>query len=340
MFLLNFYYRNLIFWWRIFLIITLIFLFLGKSKGSFSSILNYFIIQEFLGFLFLFINFLLFQLFVLLLKIGVSPLHFWIYSIIYRLDGYILIWFLTFQKLPFISVLIYFRVSYLFILLIFGILLCYFQIFFLKNFKLIFLVSSTESFNWVLFGFIGGFFRLIIIFLYYFFRIIILIRYLNLSGGRFLGLETVIVFLNIPLRVTFFVKIFSLYIIFFIIDILIFLVLLMIFLSSLGIFYWFNSFRILNQNKFKDFYINFYFLIYFLFIIIIFYHFSKNNYIILIRWSSSWNDKTINRFYYVWLRFKKINVFCNLFYKEYLFLIQKEYLQNLFSLFKIWSWSG
>lgn len=74
-----------------FLIITLIYLFIGKSKGSFSRMLNYFIIQEFLGLIFLFFGIFIFQLFILLIKVGASPFHFWVYSIVYSLDGYILI---------------------------------------------------------------------------------------------------------------------------------------------------------------------------------------------------------------------------------------------------------
>lgn len=276
LFLLNLFYNNLIFWWRVFLIITLIYLFIGKSKGSFSRMLNYFIIQEFLGLIFLFFGIFIFQLFILLIKVGASPFHFWVYSIVYSLDGYILIWFLTFQKIPFISVLIYYKISFFFLILIFGILFCYFQIFFLKNYKLMFLISSTESFNWVIFGFLGGVLSLGIIFLYYFFNILILMRYLNLRGGSFLGIETVLIFLNVPLGVTFFVKILSLNIIFNIFDFLLLLVLILIFASSLGLFYWFNSFRIMSSKIFKDYYTNFYFLIYFLSVIIFFYHFSKS----------------------------------------------------------------
>lgn len=133
-----------------------------------------------------------------------------------------------------------------------------------------FLISSTESFNWVLFSFLSGVFGLRLVFLYYFFNIIILMRYLNIRGGRFLGLETVIVFINIPLRVTFFVKIYSLYIIFIVFDIIIFVILLIMFFSSLGLFYWFTSFRLVNKKNFKDFFNNFYFIIYFLSLLIFF----------------------------------------------------------------------
>lgn len=62
-------------------------------------------------------------------------------------------------------------------------------------------------------------------------------RYLNLRGGSFLGIETVLIFLNVPLGVTFFVKILSLNIIFNIFDFLLLLVLILIFASSLGLFY-------------------------------------------------------------------------------------------------------
>lgn len=55
---------------------TVIFIFLNKNINSYSRLINYFIIQESLGLLFLLINYNIIQFFIVLIKIGVAPLHF------------------------------------------------------------------------------------------------------------------------------------------------------------------------------------------------------------------------------------------------------------------------
>lgn len=52
--------------------------------------LNYFIIQEFIGLLFLVFSGFIFQFLILIVKVGVSPLHFWIYSVVGSINNYIL----------------------------------------------------------------------------------------------------------------------------------------------------------------------------------------------------------------------------------------------------------
>lgn len=67
---------NVFVWWSIFLLITVIFVILSKSVVRFGVILNYFMIQERLGLLFLVLGSGVLRFFVILLKIGVAPLHF------------------------------------------------------------------------------------------------------------------------------------------------------------------------------------------------------------------------------------------------------------------------
>lgn len=280
---LSFFINNVIIWWRIFLLITVIFILLNKNLKSYSGLINYFIIQESLGLIFLLLNIGLIQFFIVLIKIGVAPLHFWVFRVTNRVFNYNLMWFLTFQKLPFLLILL--QVFWLgcFVLLFFGLLVCYFQIFGLKNYKNLLVLSSTESFNWIILGLFISVFNVIFLFVYYFFLIIILIRKFNKLNINFLNWETVLVFLNIPFSVTFFVKIFSLrevfkFNIFFILG-----VLFLMFLSVLTFSYWlvnlsvkFNSYN-QNINKFI------FFSIYTLIIISVIYFSSKINYIILIR---------------------------------------------------------
>lgn len=279
-FFINIYVNNVIYWWSIFLLITLVYILLGKHFMKYVSIVNYFIIQEVLGLLFLVFRGLLLQLLVLIMKVGVAPFHFWIFSVVYSLDNYILIWFLTFQKLPFIPVLLL-LFSYFFLFIIFiGLVFCYLQIYNIKNFKLILVLSSTESFNWILLGLIFGVFGFIFIVLFYFLNIIFFILFLNRNNFSFLNLETVLVFLNIPIGAVFFVKIFILYLGFFVFDFILFFILFLIFLSSLSFIYWLMIQNIVSTTVFKNSYINLYFFVYFLCFILFFYHFSKS-YIIL-----------------------------------------------------------
>lgn len=272
---------NLVIWWRIFLLITTIFVFLNKKIKSFSSLVNYFIIQESLGLLFLLINFSIVQFFIVLIKIGVAPLHFWVLSVTNNVFRYNLMWFLTFQKLPFLFILLQIFWLGSFIFFFFGLLICYFQLFSIKNYKNLLVLSSTESFNWVVIGLFISVFNVMYLFIYYFFLIILLINQISKINVNFLNWETILVFLNIPFSVTFFVKIFSLREIFKFNEFFILLVLFLMFLSVLSISFWlvnistkFNNY-IFNNRKF------FYFLLYPLILIRIIYFSSKN---IILSW--------------------------------------------------------
>ena len=291
-FFLNIFFRNLIFWWSIFVLITIVFLFITKIKLSFSRGVNYFIFQEFLGLLFIIFIGIILQFFVLILKVGMSPFHFWVYSVISSLDGNILIWFLTFQKLPFLPIFVIFFNLLFFFILFFGVVFCYLQVYSLKNFKYIFFVSSTESFNWLVLGLLVGVWGFFLFFFYYFFRIIFLISEISFFGLNLISLETVFVFINIPLTVSFFLKIFLLYTSLFIYDFFLLFILILIFLSSLSFLYWLLFFSVKKFNLYKDYYLNLFFIPFILFFFVVFYHFSKINYITLIEWSSLRNDRT------------------------------------------------
>lgn len=275
--------NNIIIWWRIFLLITVIFIFLNKRINSFRSLINYFIIQESLGLLFLLLNFSVLQFFIILIKIGVAPLHFWIFRVTNRVFGLNLIWFLTFQKLPFLLILLQFFVLRSFLLLVLGLLVCYFQMFSLKNYKNILILSSTESFNWIIMGLFISVFNVFYLFFYYIVLMVFLINSFSKINFNFLNWETVLVFLNIPFSVTFFVKIFSLSEIFKFNEFFVVFVLFLMFVSVLTFSYWLinisTKFFSGNQFSFKTYF----FIIYPLTLILIIYFSSKIYYIILIR---------------------------------------------------------
>lgn len=202
---------NIFLWWSIFVFIDLIFIFLCKNVVNYGNILNYFVIQEVLGLLFLIVNFLFLQFVVIIIKIGLAPFHFWIFSIIRRLDGWVFLWFLTFQKIPFIGILlIIFSYDVLFILFL-GFFLCFLQLFLIKNYKFILTISSTESFNWILLGVFNSFFNGFILFLYYILIRVLLIPLFNKGNiGSNMDWILLLIYINIPLGMAFFVKIFVL----------------------------------------------------------------------------------------------------------------------------------
>lgn len=275
--------NNIIIWWRIFLIITVVFIFFNKNIKSYSRLINYFIIQERLGLIFLLINFSFIQFFIVIMKIGVAPLHFWIFSVTNNIFNYNLIWFLTFQKLPFLIILLQIFFIIGFIILFLGLVFCYFQIFIIKNYKRLLILSSTESFNWIIIGLFLSLFNSLYLFIYYIICIVLLINKFNKKNNNWVNWETILIFLNIPYRVTFFVKIFSLREIFNINNIIILIILFRIFMSTLSFRYWLINISIKNNNNLQNNNKYSIFLLYPLIVLSIIYFSSKIYYIILIR---------------------------------------------------------
>lgn len=70
---------------------TVLFVIINKISGGYSSLFNYFVIQERLGLLFLVFSFGFFQLFIVIMKIGVAPLHFWVFSVTNNIVRYALV---------------------------------------------------------------------------------------------------------------------------------------------------------------------------------------------------------------------------------------------------------
>lgn len=270
-FFFNFLYRNIFFWWRIFVLITLTFIFLIKVEGSFSSSLNYFLVQEFIGLIFLVFTGSFLQFLVLILKIGIAPFHFWVFSVVSSLKGYLLIWFLTFQKIPFVPVLVYLFSFFWLFLVLFGLFTCYLQIFVLKNLNFLYLISSTESFNWIFVGLFFGIWGFTLLFFYYFFNIVFLITFVsNFYSQSFLNLETFLVFLNLPLTVSFFIKVFILSISLIIYDFYFLILLVIIFFSSIALVSWFISFSLFSFKLIEEKFGYTFFILYVVFFIFFF----------------------------------------------------------------------
>lgn len=256
--LLSLLRNNIIVWWSVFLIMTIIFIIINKSNKRSRSIINYFIIQESLGLFFLVFSVINYQFIVVLIKVGVSPFHFWIFRVIRNLYNFNLIWFLTFQKLPFLVILLQIFWLDSIILLFLGLLICYIQMFLLKRYKNLVVISSTESFSWIIVGLFFSFFNRLYLFVYYILLIMLLINKFSKQNLNFFNWETVLVFLNLPYRVSFFVKIFTLREILNIERYIVLFILFIIFLSVLSFSFWLINLSIKSniwiQNNRKVFY--------------------------------------------------------------------------------------
>lgn len=231
--------------------ITLLFIILNKEIGGYVRNFNYFVIQEVLGLIFLIFRSSFLVFFIILIKIGVAPLHFWIFRITNNVSNLRLIWFLVFQKVPAFFILIQNFYNYIYFL-IFGLLFCYIQLYLIKGQKNIIIISSTESFNWIIIGFMFTFFSPIFLFIYYCLLILFLLPKVTENQYLDLNIKTILVFLNTPFRVVFFVKVFSLIEILFNENYLFILVL--IFSISLSIFsigYWLVNYS-LKDNYFNS----------------------------------------------------------------------------------------
>nr|YP_009450244.1 NADH dehydrogenase subunit 2 [Ortleppascaris sinensis]AOV93984.1 NADH dehydrogenase subunit 2 [Ortleppascaris sinensis] len=259
--ILNFFSSNVLIWWSVFLLMTVIFICLNKGNGTYSSIVNYFIIQESLGLFFLVFNFLLLQFFIVMLKIGVAPFHFWVFSVTNSLYDWLLMWFLTFQKLPFLPVLVQlfsFKMIFLFFL---GVVICYLQLFVMKSYKNMMIISSTESFNWVVLTCFLSVVNVIYLFCYYMILMMFLMPSFNLKDFNFLNWETVLVFLNIPFSVSFFIKIFSLSELLKVNSVFILFILFLMFLSMLTFSLWLINISVKHMKMMGDNLKTFYFVV-------------------------------------------------------------------------------
>nr|YP_009162005.1 NADH dehydrogenase subunit 2 [Litoditis aff. marina PmII]AKS28854.1 NADH dehydrogenase subunit 2 [Litoditis aff. marina PmII] len=247
--LLGLLVNNLIVWWSIFLMMTILFTLLNKSNKSYSSVFNYFIIQESLGLLFLVFSGGMLQFFIVLMKIGVAPLHFWIFNVTNNIINYSLMWFLTFQKLPFLVILLQMFWLNSFYLLMFGLLICYLQMFIMKSHKNLIIISSTESFNWIVLGLFFSVLNSLYLFIYYFILMAMLISKFTKFNQNFVNWETNLVFLNIPFSVSFFVKIFALSEILKFESFFVLLLLFLMFLSVLAFSFWLINLSMKNNTN-------------------------------------------------------------------------------------------
>lgn len=205
---LNFCVMDYFVWWRVFVVCTFVFVFLSGSFCSRGGVVSYYLVQEVCGYYFLVFDSWKVQFFFLMLKSGSAPFHFWIFRVLGRLDKWFVLWFLTLQKLPYFVVLVIFCSDFFFYFVFFGLIFCYFQVFLFRNFMDVLVVSSTESFNWLLLLGVFSFNEIFVFFFFYYFVVFLVLSYFFVSGYfGFFSVEMLLLLFNVPLRVTFFLKI-------------------------------------------------------------------------------------------------------------------------------------
>ena len=157
------------------MILTIIFIFLIKSERRFLNLFNYFILQEISGLLFLLLKNFSMQIAIVFLKVGVRPLHFWVFTVLVGLRINLIFWFITFQKLVYLLIIINWGLNFIFLLFL-GIFICFIQVLFLFDFLKILIVNLTERLSWILVFFVVSFYERIFLIFYYFRLIIILLK--------------------------------------------------------------------------------------------------------------------------------------------------------------------
>lgn len=251
-------------WWRLYLLITMIFIYMIKYDGLEST--RYFVVQEIIGFLFIILVFDVLQSLFLILKIGFSPFHFWIFMVIDGCKGFLFLWFLTIQKMPYIFSILYVYRNIIYFLVLFGILVCVVQVYFMSNRKYLYFVNSTDSARWIFLGILMFFFEFFVVYFFYVMSLVFILFYFNYLNFD-LNWELALFVMNIPLSINFFIKIFVL-ISFSMFNVIFIMLLVLIFLRILGYTYLLfnNSMKFLNYGN-NSLLLIFYFVfsVYFLF---------------------------------------------------------------------------
>nr|YP_003875466.1 NADH dehydrogenase subunit 2 [Chandlerella quiscali]ADL39024.1 NADH dehydrogenase subunit 2 [Chandlerella quiscali] len=257
---INFCLMDYIVWWSIFVICTFVFVFF-VGLDNISYLINYYVVQEICGYYFLIFDKWKLQFLILLMKSGSAPFHFWLFSVVSGLKKWFILWFLVLQKLPYFPVLINFCNDFFFWFLVFGMFFCYFHFFFLRNCIDMIVISSTESFMWLLIFSIFFSNEVLFFFVFYYLIMFLIIPYVFNMSMNFLSLEMIFIFFNVPMSITFFLKIFLLFGSFDYVGFYYYYLLLLLPLMSLGIGYFFFIYSMINYNyglKYYDYLIFFF----------------------------------------------------------------------------------
>nr|QXT44859.1 NADH dehydrogenase subunit 2 [Crassicauda sp. Ningbo-2019]WHL46730.1 NADH dehydrogenase subunit 2 [Crassicauda magna] len=252
----NFILVDYFIWWSVFVISTFIFVIYLKSYVDVYCLVNYYLIQELCGYFFLIFSNFYCQILLLMVKAGVAPFHFWLFSVTSRLISWFLMWFLVLQKMPYFPVIFNFCGMELFFIIFLGLFFCYLNNFFCRDASNMLVIFSTESFNWLLLFSLFSFGSVYFFFLYYYFIMIFIIPFFS-SFYNCMSWELILLFFNIPLGLTFFLKIMVLFYGAALSGIYMLLVLFLMLMFSVSVIYWILMSSMYFSYGLKN--INFYF---------------------------------------------------------------------------------
>nr|YP_004927918.1 NADH dehydrogenase subunit 2 [Heliconema longissimum]ACV96724.1 NADH dehydrogenase subunit 2 [Heliconema longissimum] len=210
---MNFILMDYFIWWSIFVISTFLFVIYFKAFISIFPIISYYLIQELCGYFFLILSNFNIQFFLLLMKAGVAPFHFWIFSVTSRLVSWLLMWFFWFTKNTYFPVIFNFWWFSIFLMIILGLGIWYLNNLINRDFNNMMIIFSTESFNWLLLFSMFSFGSVYLFFIFYYFFMFFLIPFFSYFY-KCMSWELILLFFNIPVGLTFFLKIMVLFFIF------------------------------------------------------------------------------------------------------------------------------
>jgi len=163
------------------------------------------LLQEAVSFILLFNLRRILQIILVFIKIGASPFHFWIFYFTAFLWGFSFLWFFIYSKIIYLPLILFLGAPQFFLFL--GLFVVYLQI--LKNSRIINLLifTSLESFNWNFLLLRHFFLSFMFLILFYFFRVLCLVW--DILEGFLFSIETIFIFISIPLIISFRLKLFA-----------------------------------------------------------------------------------------------------------------------------------
>lgn len=159
-------------------------------------------------------------------------------------------------------VLVNFCSDFFFYFLFFGMVVCYFQFFLLRGYSDILVISSTESFNWLLLLGMFSVSESFVYFVFYYCVVLLIISYVYSYDYGFCSFEMLFVFFNVPLSITFFLKVLLLFGSGFYVGFYYYFLMILMPFMSLGVSYFFFLVSIVSYNVGVKYYDYFFFVLF------------------------------------------------------------------------------
>jgi hypothetical protein len=192
-------------WWRTFLLTRLALALIRWGRGILPyTLFLYFYIEELLGLFFLIRPHRRWARRILIIKIGAGEWFFWSFFIVLEWKRLSLLWFLFYNKLPYLAPLLRLREERNSLELVIGLIFLLPLIWIVKRFNALLLFRRTESFTLLLLNLKEGYLEIEILLLFYSINFLLIFRGSSEAFRR--ELEKMFYFFRIPVRLSFFIK--------------------------------------------------------------------------------------------------------------------------------------